>query len=142
MVEFLAFEFQLTDPLGPVGPDEPRTALVDNVVGDFRLFAGSELIYRDADFPLLELVLALTQWLGQARSRGGEFAFVSRSSAVGPLFRFLRGYDGWHVTSIQRPLPSSFVYSLDELVAATAAFVAEASEAMQARHGLHALRRD
>jgi hypothetical protein len=139
MAEFLAFEFELTDPLGPAGPDEPQAALVDHVVGDFRLFAGPELVYRDADFPLLELVLALAKWLAQAQSRGGEFAFVSRSSAVGPLFRFLRGYDGWHVSSMQRPLPSSFVFSLDELVAATAAFVAEASEAIRARHGFHAL---
>jgi hypothetical protein len=138
--EFLVFDFELTDPIGPIDEDADR---ILNVVADFRLFVGGEVLYRDADFPVIELARALETWCEHAPDTGVGFAFESRSTVQRyALFRILHGARGWSFSSVQQELPSSVIFALDDVLAAVHEFVARVARSVQSAYGLTALSAD
>jgi len=139
--EFLAFEYELTEPLGPLDYDAQR---VCNVGGDLRIFAGSQEVYRDSAFPLVELALALTEWAERVRDTGGSFGFAPSAGPPGQiLFRILAGSGGWNVVSIQQELPGSTVFDLDRVLDEVWRFVHELDREVREEHdfGVLELRR-
>ncbi len=69
-MEFLAFEFELSEALGPT---EQVADCLRNVVAEFRLFVGNTVLYRDLDFPVVELVTALARWCEHVETSGQPF---------------------------------------------------------------------
>jgi hypothetical protein len=135
-VEFLAFQFELGEPTGPL---EQREDYLRHIVADFRVFAGTEVIYRDVDFPVLELALALAGWAEAAPVSGEEFSFESRLSALPGLIKILHGVQGWSVRSIQQELPSSVVFPLAQIVDVVEEFIAALDERVLEAHGCRVL---
>jgi len=135
-LEFLAFEFELSDPLGPT---EQVADCLLNVVAEFRLFVGNTVLYRDLDFPIVELVTALSRWCEHVEESGQPFCFDSRSSALRALFRIFRGAQGWHLGSIQQDLPSPCVFQLQQILTEVQRLIAEVEAAVLDRFGFSAL---
>lgn len=109
------------------------------MVADFRLFAGGALLYRDADLPVVELARALAAWAARVTETAESFSFDTRSSALRSLFRISRGIDGWYLTSLQQPLPSSSVFSLEEVLTEVRRFVVRVESEVFRVHGFSAL---
>lgn len=130
--DFLSFDFALSGPAGPIEEEADR---VRDVVADFRLFVGSELIYRDVDFPVVELALALAGWAERVVHTGEPFSFDSRPPLLQSLFSIRRGMQGWHLTSIQRELPSSAVFPLERVLESVREFMVELERRVLAECG-------
>ena len=135
-MEFLAFEFELSDPIGPT---EQVADCLLNVVAEFRLFVGNTVLYRDLDFPIVELVTTLPRWCEHVEESGQPFCFDSCSSALRSLFRIFRGAEGWHLGSIQQDLPSPCVFPLQQVLTEVRRFIAEVEAAVLDRFGFSAL---
>jgi len=135
-MDFLSFDFELSEPIGPTVSDEDR---VDNVVAQFRLFVGVEILYRDVDFPVVELALALRDWLEHVEWSRATFSFDSRSSVLRGLFQIFPGVQGWHLTSIQQDLPSSSVFTLEQVETEVRRFIDAAEAAVFERFGFSLL---
>jgi hypothetical protein len=137
VAEFFAFEYELTEPLGPL---EQHGQRICGVVGDLRIFAGSQEVYRDSAFPLVELALALTEWAEHVRDSGGSFGFAPSAGPPGHiLFRILAGSGGWNVVSIQQELPGSMVFTLDRVLEEVWRFVHELDREVREEHGFGVL---
>jgi hypothetical protein len=113
---------------------------VRHVVGDLRIFAGGEAIYRDVSFPLIELALALATWAESVRDSGGSFGFAPSQGLPGQiLFRILPGSGGWNVVSIQQELPGPTVLTLDRVLEEVWHFVHEIDRDVREAHGFGVL---
>ena len=138
-MDFLTFEFELSEPIGPVEPIEENPDLLLNVVADFRLFVGHNVIYRDVNFPVAELALALAAWAERVSNTGESFSFDSRSSALRSLIQILRGAQGWSLTSIQEELPSPCVFPLEQILDAVQSFLGQVESRVDEAYGFSVL---
>ncbi len=109
------------------------------MVAEFRLFVGGELLYRDVEFPVIELALALSDWAERVSHTGEPFAFGGRSSTLRSLFEVRRGMQGWYLTSVQQDLPSSCVFQLEQVLEAARDFIVELERQVLAEHGFSPL---
>jgi hypothetical protein len=133
VLDFLAFEFELPERVGAGDAgDVDRPA---GLLAELRLFAGSALVYRDRDFPVVDLALALSKWLEHVEQTGAPFGYGRPSAALPALFEFFRGAEGWHVRSIQQEFASPAVFTLEQVVAEASRFVAAVQSAEVAAIG-------
>jgi hypothetical protein len=131
--DFLAFEFELTERVG--ADDDGDEDRLTGLLAELRLFAGPVLVYRDRDFPVVDLALALSQWLGHVEQTGAPFVYGRRSAALPALFELFRGAEGWHVRSIQQDFASPAVFTLPQVVAEASRLIADVEAAEVAAVG-------
>ena len=125
--EHLVFDFELTS-------ETKLPAAVMDVRAHFRLFVGSEVLYEDANLPILELAEQLRAWCDSVADTGASFSYDSRESVLPGVVRIAAGAEGWHVSSVYREFASPASFGLAEVVEAARDFL-DRVEAAQDEYG-------
>jgi hypothetical protein len=97
------------------------------LVADFSITVGDRLLYREVDFPVIELAAGLLRWLDQRPEPGDDFEWESMETEE-PGWVWVRSAgDGWHIGSIHQEYPEPRSFSMTELRWAIADFVSRLS---------------
>ena len=67
---------------------ETRWDILLRVVGDLTIDVGTSRVLQEPNFPLVELAVALANWIAAVSDSGPEFSFVSMESVEGALVTF------------------------------------------------------
>lgn len=101
------------------------------VVGELFIAVDAILIYREVDFPLLELAVQVTRW----RKKGtvGDFIYTSLESEIEGLLRFeTREPDSWTVSAFHQIRRVPRAVSTEELFVALDRFIEDLRSAVPA----------
>ena len=127
----LTFEFQLSPPDGALSNRWERLL---NVVADFQLVVDHEILYSEAQFPVVEFASQLSAWLANSPSGLKPFSYDSLESDELGLVRFEPQADAWRVAAAHQARPSSARFSTAELCEACHRFLDQVRSAVQQAH--------
>jgi hypothetical protein len=97
------------------------------LVADFSITIGDRLLYREVDFPVVELAAGLLRWLEQRPEPGDDFEWESMETEE-PGWVWVRSVgDGWRIGSIHQEYPELRSFSMTELQWAITDFVSRLS---------------
>jgi hypothetical protein len=124
--DFLVFQFDLE--AASASASESTAAIEDayesQLVGNFRCIAGSEVLFDDSAFPLGRFAIELRAWLDRVHDQPEPFVFREGGSVLPPVIRIFPGSEGWHVATLQREFASTSAFTLEQVLAAAATFLA------------------
>ncbi|MEW2029579.1 hypothetical protein AB0901_03500 [Streptomyces roseifaciens] len=95
-----------------------------NLEADFEVIDGSEVIYSEPSFPVVELARELARWIPQGEAQASDFWFSSLSFEDAGAVRILRREAGWTVGSVFMPETQSTPISWGELLVCIEEFLA------------------
>jgi len=128
----LSFEFQLTRRGG--APSNRWQRLL-NVVADFQLLVDHQVLYSEAEFPVVELASQLSAWLATSPSGPKPFSYDSLESDELGLVRFEPQAGAWLVAAVHQSRPSLARFSTAELHEACLRFIEQVRSTVQRAHG-------
>jgi hypothetical protein len=132
----LGFEFQLAPADGPLQDQWQRLL---NVVADFQLVVDHQVLWSEANFPVIELAWQLSTWLAESPKTLGPFSYDSLESEVPGLVCFEPSASGWSVASAYQARPSLARFSMEELCEAAREFIERVRASVQQAHGFDPL---
>lgn len=95
----IAFTFMGLRKEGRIEDD--LDAIYHVLADEFVLMVNKDVMFREVDFPVIELASALDTWI-RAGARRGELAFEPTGYNM-PAFQFLSADSDWLIVSSQRP---------------------------------------
>ncbi len=114
------------------GEIRSRSDVLLQIVGDFALWVGDRLIYREVEFCLMEFAGALASWLAMATDVGPDFVYTSLESETVGLVRFTRLNPGmWRVSAADQDQPAEDSVTTSELKSAGITFIRELRAQLQ-----------
>jgi hypothetical protein len=97
------------------------------LVAEFSITIGDRLLYREVDFPVVELAASLLRWLDLRPEPGDDFEWESMETEE-PGWVWVRSAgDGWRIGSIHQEYPEPRILSMTELQWAITDFVGRLS---------------
>lgn len=94
------------------------------IVGDFSLWIGDRVVYREVEFCVVEFALALGSWLTVATDLGPNFVYTSLESETEGLVKFTRLKPGtWRVSAANQDQEPVDMLTTVELKHATVAYI-------------------
>ncbi len=110
--------------------------IILGVIATFEIRVRGRLLYREEMFPLVELCLALKQWLAVGLLSGQPFEFVSLESDEPGLVWIRLEQEGWRIGSIHQEYPETNIWSSDEIKAAVLEFTSRVEEWLDREAGV------
>lgn len=110
------------DLTSEVNPPESLPDLLIRTTADFELRLDGELLYGEADFPVIELAAALARWADLPAGSRPDFEFDSMSTPEPGWVWLRRVRDGWRVGSINQRRSILVAWSESEVQAEIEAF--------------------
>jgi hypothetical protein len=103
--------------------------LLLGVVATMQVVVGDRLLYREVMFPIVELRVALAQWLREGLPTGADFEFVSMESDEPGLVWFRRQAGGsWRAGSVHQEYPEIQSWTDAEVRNAVRRFTADVDD--------------
>lgn len=109
--------------LDPRGLPHPYDVLL-GVEATVRLATDDgRLVYEEPLFPVVELALALQDWLDSGIAAGDDFSFDSVESDETGLLWCKTCDDGWRIGALGQEFPDMIVYGTNQVTAMFSAFI-------------------
>lgn len=128
---------------GSLGLERHRTGaayLLLDVGADLELRVHDRVLFREPDFPVLELAVALLRWIPAAESLGeGEsldFDYTSAEAEESPLIAFAGGSGGYFIRSPWQVEMQEAALPLGDLIWATREYVARVTSSLESELGI------
>jgi hypothetical protein len=98
--EGITLRFEQLHRERPVRRDRDEVLL--GLVADFSITIGDRLLYREVDFPVVELAAGLLRWLDQRPKPGDDFEWESMETAEPGCVWIRSAGEGWRIGSIHQ----------------------------------------
>lgn len=108
------------------------------VVADFQIMVDGSTIYREVEFPVIELAYRIHQWLVCGVAGDHDLEYESMESAESPLIWFRREDDHWVIGGAHQ-LPTSKAVRLQDVESSSREFITELELAVRTRFGISLL---
>lgn len=106
--------------------------LLVGVTADLTVSCSCSAVYREPQFPVVELACALKQWASDPWAIRDDFEFDSMSTPEPGWVWLRRSGEGWRVGSIHQDEPCAQVWEEDQVQAAIQSFVSGIVAAVRA----------
>lgn len=94
------------------------------IVGDFAITFGDRQLYDETEFCLVELAVALANWLATATDDGPDFVYTSLESETEGLVRFsLVGHGAWRISAAHQQYDEVVQLTTEQVKAAAGAYI-------------------
>lgn len=100
-----------------------RYDLLLGVVADFEIRINDQLLYREAMMPIVELAIALTDWLQAGLRASADFEFKSLEADESGAVWFRRIEGGWRIGSLYQEYPEMNTWTDEAVCEAIGEFV-------------------
>ena len=127
--------FEISDLVADPRPPTDRIELVANVEANFSIMVDDRLVYQEVSFPVVELAVALHQWLAHRGPDNPDFEFESMSAEEPGLVWIRWAGSGWRVGSIDQEQPELTVFDQDEIHASVEALTKHLAQRIQEKFG-------
>jgi hypothetical protein len=105
------------------------------VVADFQITVDDSIIYREVEFPVIELAYRIHRWLLCSNPSDRDLEYESMESAENPLIWFRQENDHW-VIGAAHQLRLSGAVRLQDVESGSREFLTELEEAVRIRLGM------
>ena len=113
-----------------------RWQVLLGVVGDLSVEVCGRTLYREVEFPLVELAVDLSKWLQKVEKTNESFVFASMESEE-PGLVWLRCEDErWRVGSVHQEYEEKRTFSLCEVASAARAYIDRLTDTLLQIHGI------
>lgn len=114
---------------------EKRQVLL-GVVGDLCVEVSGRTLYREVQFPLVELAVALNRWLKLVGQTGESFVFTSMEAEESGLVWIKDDRGRWRIGSVHQEYEERQTFRLQEVKAVARAYIEQLTGELHRSYGI------